>query len=113
MSMHDHSLHKDGKHLTISLGWDRSHQCFFMTVKEFADANAFASAGNKFRNPLYTNLPETGGGLACLDDCRNALKALDLTVPESVFTALALDAEDNVGDRMVTHVDNDCQWTHD
>lgn len=88
MSQHKHStVTKDGKRVTITLGYDRPLDYLFCTVMLNEEGKS------EDEDILYSNLSddEAGTHLQEVDYFRNVLAELGISVPDSMFTEVNID----------------------
>ncbi len=83
--------------VTLSIGWDRRLQGYFMTIRRL-----------RTKNLVYSNLNDTdlasSYGLAeDLDFFKVKLSQLRVNIPAPVFDGVGQDAQCNVGNRVVVY----------
>lgn len=93
MSQHQFHTERNGKSVSVQLGYDRRLGHYHMVVFE----------DGMLDDPLYTNLEEENAFELELSHFRSVLDALGITVPETMFEQTALDAEQQRGNRYTTH----------
>lgn len=99
MSQHKHSTTtKDGKNVTVTLGYDRPLDFVFCTVMQDADNDGEGEV-------LYSNLSddEAGTDLQDVNYYRPILTGLGISVPDSMFTEVFIDQLERAGNRTVIH----------
>ena len=100
MSQHRCStVDQSGRKVLVTLGYDRPLDYVFCTVMQHAEGLA------EGEEVLYSNLgdDEAGTDQQEVDYFRPILAALGIRVPESMFTEVALDQLQSVGNRTVVH----------
>ena len=100
MSQHKHStVSQDGRKVTVTLGYDRPLDYVFCTVMQEGVGLA------EGEEVLYSTLGDDAAGTDQqeVDYFRPILAALGIRVPESMFTEVALDQLQRVGNRTVVH----------
>lgn len=100
MSQHKHSTHcRDGKKVTVTLGYDRPLDYVFCTVIQ--DGGGMQEG----EEILYSNLSDDEAGLDLqdVDYFRAVLAELGISVPDSLFTEVKSDQLDRVGNRTVVY----------
>jgi hypothetical protein len=104
MSQHIFYTEHQGKPITVMMGYDRPLRHVFMSimVDTFEDTDE-DDEGDAME--VYTSLQDKDAGLKCFDVnyYRRVLERLRITIPESMFTEVMRDQNENVGNRMVTH----------
>lgn len=101
MSQHCLQTEHKGRRVTVQLGWDRPLQQFYLVV--FCDL-AGHSEDTDAEGYLYFNLADpVAMGCKDLDYFRNKLQELDISVPESMFREVRLDAHLCVSNRHVVY----------
>lgn len=111
MSQHFYITKRQEETITISIGWDRPLQGFFMVVetnKKIEQPEGEENEESDF-NFLYHNLDDKDlfGHLGMCRDIEHfnkKLKEMDLTVPVSMIEEIKLDAINNVGNKTKIHV---------
>ncbi len=83
--------------VTVSLGWDRQLQGFFMTVRRDRTKNV------AYSNMVDPQLARSYGLASNLEFFRSTLKRLRVRVPPVVFDGVDTDAENDVGNRVVIY----------
>lgn len=99
MSQHKHTTTtKDGKQVTVTLGYDRPLDYVFCTVMQ--DGNREGEG-----EILYSNLSddEAGTDLQEVEYFRPILEGLGITVPASMFTEVLIDQLERVGNKTIVH----------
>lgn len=97
MSQHFFYTKRRGEPIFVTLGWDRPTQSFFLEVgytNEDPDQDTFY---------LYSTMAESDPFNFTLQDFRGRLIDLGIGVPESMFQETQKDAEEDCGNRFVTH----------
>lgn len=100
MSQHKHTTRtKDGKEVTVTLGYDRPLDYVFCTVIQDSKGT------NEGEDILYSNLSDDNAGthLQEVDYFRDVLNDLRISVPDSLFTEVKIDQLDRVGNKTVVH----------
>lgn len=102
MSRHYFGTEHKGMPITVVLGWDRPMGHFFLVVHKPAELSdrSMRVDDDDF---LYSNLHERTPFELDLDYYRQVLRYFGITVPESMFIEVQRDAEENVGNRDITH----------
>lgn len=93
MSQHQFHTQHNGKPVVVQLGFDRPLGHFHLVVLDPANPD----------DPVYTNLDEEDAFGRSLDDYRNVLADLGISVPESMFEQTELDGGQRRGNRFVIH----------
>jgi hypothetical protein len=91
MSQHFYQTQHQGKEVIVQLGYDRPIGHVFMVVQEASGQH----------DPIYSNLFQADPFGLTLTDYRRVLADLQITVPETMFEQVELDADFNVGNRVV------------
>ena len=100
MSQHKHStLSRNGKKVTVTLGYDRPLDYVFCTVIQDAEGM------QEGEEVLYSNLSDDEAGLDLqdVDYFREVLAELGIDVPDLLFTEVKIDQLDRVGNRTVVY----------
>ncbi|USR37588.1 hypothetical protein L1F06_012865 [Ectopseudomonas hydrolytica] len=102
MSQHRFDTVHKGFPITVILGWDRPMKHFFLIIKkppELIDDAARVEDDDY----LYSNLHERNPFNHDLDYYREVLRHFQILVPESLFTEVQRDLENNTGNRIAKH----------
>lgn len=91
MSQHCFDTLHDGKKTRIVMGWDRPLQGFFMYIEKEDDEDV----------PYWSNLDWEDSHPRTLQPFIEALKALNISVPNKLLAAVVADGENNAGNRDV------------
>ncbi|WP_258030010.1 hypothetical protein [Pectobacterium odoriferum] len=102
MSRHYFTTSHKGLPTTLYLGWDRPMQNFFLVIEK-PEEQIEEDTCDEHDIYLYNNLQERDPFGHGLDYYRAVLLNFQITVPESMFTEVLHDAENNVGNRVVIH----------
>ena len=107
MSRHNYSTVYRERKVDITLGFDRPLQEYFMTIM-YADPAEDVSGDEEYEPPIvYSNLSDPDANrITDLSYYRDKLRALDITVPETLFHEVEQDAQDQVGNRLARHFDD-------
>ena len=100
MSQHKHTTRtKDGREVTVTLGYDRPLDYVFCTIIQ---ASKGTSEGEDI---LYSNLSDDDAGthLQEVDHFRDVLNELGISVPDALFTEVKIDQLGHIGNRTVIH----------
>ena len=106
MSQHHLETTRRGEPITVTLGWDRPLQGYFMLI-ESDEADVY----------IYSNFEDLdlvvhGGFASSLEYFINKMRELGVTVPARMLTEVAADGELNVGNREVAYnAEGDILWT--
>lgn len=93
MSQHQFHTQHNGKPVIVQIGFDRPLGHYHMVVYELGNDD----------DPLYTNLDQEDAYELSLDDYRNVLSEMGITVPDSMFQETEIDAAQRQGNRCVIH----------
>lgn len=96
MSQHVFFTEFKGAPARVQMGWDRPLQCFYLVVQ-------LLNEPDERKAYPYSNLDDPGAEDCDLNYFSKKLKALGITVPETMFFETALDRCFNVGNRRMTH----------
>ncbi|MBQ4775628.1 hypothetical protein [Pectobacterium versatile] len=102
MSRHYFTTSHKGFPTTLYLGWDRPMQYFFLVIEK-PEEQIEDDTCDEHDIYLYSNLQERDPFGHGLDYYRAVLLHFQITVPESMFTEVLRDAENNVGNRVVIY----------
>jgi len=98
MSQHKHTTRtRDGKEVTVTLGYDRPLDYVFCTVIQDSEGT---SEGEDI---IYSKLGDDDAGLHLqdVDYFRDVLNELGISVPDELFTEVKIDQLKRVGNRTV------------
>lgn len=102
MSQHYFETSHKGFPITVILGWDRPMQHFFLLIRKPAELED-DTIEVLDENFLYSNLYEADQFGHDLDYYRAVLRRFRISVPESMFNQVQIDAVMNAGNRFVKH----------
>lgn len=102
MSQHHFNTVHKGYPITVILGWDRPMQHLFLLIRKPAELED-DTVQVLDENFLYSNLYEADPFGHDLDYYREVLRRFQVSVPESMFNQVQIDAVMNAGNRFVKH----------
>ena len=97
MSQHRYRVDLAGRPIQVNMGWDRPLGHFFMVVE---DVDADPDSEEVY---LFSNMESLNPFGQSLDQYRAVLDKLGIVVPEQMFEQVAIDGENNVGNRIVVY----------
>ncbi len=107
MSQHYFNTQRNGHDVSITLGYDRPLDKYFLNVEqEGVDSDDAIDSGGQILNDqavFYISLYDLNAPVDDMDYFREKLKSLGLIVPESLFLAVEEDAVEHVGNYVVRH----------
>jgi len=105
MSQHIFNTVHKGFVITIRLGWDRPLWHFFMVIRKPAVLVDNTMMVDDVDH-LYSNFHEDDPFGKDLDYFRGVLRHFKIDVPESMFSEVQRDCENNAGNRFATHYED-------
>lgn len=95
MSQHVFETIKDGREITVLMGWDRPLQGFFLVI-DYVDSDG--------DEPLWSNLTHHDPPHPkSLDSFLAVLKEFEITIPKSMIAELLQDQVKNAGNKQISH----------